>query len=127
MGNRKALFTLIAIELVATIELLVILTTVPPHQASSSVLCLLFFCLFFTMALSLSIPWHAVKRRALRSVTPPYFTSLRQTSLLATLATTLLFAQSLQLLGFFEILSLLCAVIFLEFYFQSEKPSHAIT
>lgn len=122
MKKQIFLFLIIALGIIATAELLSIISTVNPMQTTQEVLWAFFISLFISSSSILSLLWHTVKKVFIyRNSTPWLWTSVRQASLLCLIVTLSLFFNSLGIFSFWEFIPLLISAILIEFFFQADK------
>lgn len=124
MPKPHLLFFLLTILILAASELAVVLFTVSPVHATSTVYWTFFGSLFFSLASLLSLTWYGVKRSLIyRSNSVPMWPAIRQASLLALLVSLSLFLYSLHIASLWDLVPLAIAALLIEFFFQADKTS----
>jgi hypothetical protein len=123
MNNRRILFFLITVGIVACAEFFVVVTTIKPIGAGKDVHWTFYVCLYLALTSLVTLVWHQVKCHIYKHVTPPLITSVRQSALVALLVVLGIFFKSLGIVTVWDIIPLIISVILIEFFFQAEKSS----
>lgn len=122
--RNLTLFVLLCVGILSVAELTVIVSSVPPSEASRQELYSFFVALAIALGSWGSLVWHGIKSRILyRFNKPSLLGSVRQALIASTVITLCLFFNSLGILSLWDIVPLVLAAVLIEFFFQAEKTS----
>lgn len=128
MAYKTALFFILTLGILSAAGLSVVITSYTPSTAGEYVLGLFFFSLDGLLTCILSFVWHSLKYLLVSRIhKPSLWTSIRQSFIFSTLITMVLFFNALKILTAWDIIPLVIAATFIEFFFQADKADRPST
>ena len=121
MKDLRLIFVTVAAAILSAAELAVMLMTVPPSSADSSVLWAFFGSAFVFLASFFSLVWHPLKSLIHRSNSLSRLVSTRQAALVSGIITVIVFLKSLSILSPWDLIPIIASAVLIEFFFEADK------